>query len=75
MQDLENKLASGKVELSLKLILETQEQVTRDLIPSFESGKLRMNPVVVNDPRTGQDVYLPPDVKDVKPLIEILLSL
>ena len=74
LQDLDRKLAPGGVKLSLKLILDTQEPVTRDLIPSFESGKLRENPVVVNDPRTGQVVYLPPDVIDVKPLIEDLIE-
>jgi len=70
LQDLDRKLAPGEVKLSLRLILEAQEQVTRDLMPSFESGKLRENPVVVNDPRTGQVVYLPPDAIDVKPLIK-----
>lgn len=74
LQDLDRKLAPGEVKLSLKLILDTQELVTRDLIPSFESGKLRENPVVVNDPRTGQVVYLPPDAIDVKPLIEALIK-
>ncbi len=39
-----------------------------------ESGKLRQNPVVVHDPRSGQIVYLPPDIKDVEPLMEQLVE-
>ena len=41
-------------------------------MPKFESGKLRERPVVVNDPRTGKVIYLPPDANDVKKLIEDL---
>ncbi len=74
LQDLNNQLRTKKVELSLHLILKIQKQVIENLLPKFESGKLREKPVVVNDPKTGQPVYLPPDVKDVKPLMEDLVE-
>lgn len=74
LQELNKKIAEGKVMLSLDLILKIQKQVTDNLLPAFESGHLRKKPVVVNDPITGQIVYLPPDVKDVKPLIEDLIE-
>ncbi len=74
LQDLNNKLEVGKVKLSLRFILTIQKQVTKELLPKFESGQLRDKSVVVNDPRTGQPVYLPPDVKDVKLLTEDLIE-
>lgn len=74
LQDLNKQLEKGTVKLSLNLILTIQKQVIYELLPKFESGYLRGKPVVVNDPRTGQVVYLPPDVKDVKPLMEDLVE-
>ncbi|MDP2693229.1 MAG: Fic family protein [bacterium] len=74
LQELNKKLKKGKITLSLDLILKIQKQITESLLPVFESGHLREKPVVVNDPRTEQAVYLPPDVKDVKPLMEDLIG-
>lgn len=68
------KLGEGKVKLSLDLILKIQKQITEGLLPKFESGKLREKPVVVNDPRTRKVIYLPPDAKDVRKLIDDLLN-
>lgn len=72
--DLNHKLSEETVELSLNLILRIQKQVIDGLLPRFETGKLREKPVTVNDPRTEQPVYLPPDVKDVKFLMEELIE-
>ncbi len=74
LQDLNEKIKEGKAKLSLELILIIQRQVTKNLLPNFESGYLREKAVVVNDPRTGQAVFLPPDAKDVKPLLENLVD-
>ncbi|MCL5784238.1 MAG: Fic family protein [Patescibacteria group bacterium] len=74
LQDLNKKLDENKVRLSLDLILKIQKQITEGLLPKFESGKLRWKPVVVNDPRTRKVIYLPPDAKDVKTLIEELVK-
>ena len=74
LQNLNKKLLKGKPELSLGLVLKIQKQVIAGLLPKFESGKLREKPVVVNDPQTRQVVYLPPDSKDVKPLLEDLIK-
>lgn len=74
LQDLNNQLKEEKVRLSLNLILKIQKQVTEELLPKFESGKLREKPVAVNDPRIGKSVYLPPDVKDVRLLMENLVQ-
>ncbi|MDO8570277.1 MAG: Fic family protein [Candidatus Daviesbacteria bacterium] len=70
LQDL-NK---HEVELSLNLILLIQNQITIGLLPKFASGKLRKNPVIVNNPKTNQIIYLPPDAKDIKTLMEELIK-
>ncbi len=74
LHDLNKQLEAGKIILSLNFILKIQKQIIESLLPKFETGYLREKPVVVNDPRTGQPVYLPPDVKDVKPLSEDLIQ-
>lgn len=74
LQDLNATLEKEQVNLSLELILKIQKKVTFGLLPSFESGKLREKPIAVNNPRTGEAVYLPPDANDVKPLFENLIT-
>lgn len=74
LQDLNKELEEGRVKLSLDLILKIQKQVTDGLLPAFESGYLRQQPVQVNDPRTRQVKYLPPDIKDVGPLMKDLIE-
>jgi len=74
LENLNQLLHSNQLELSLKIILNIHKQVTDKLLPHFESGKLRQNPVVVNDPRTGKVVYLPPDVERVQDLIIDLIT-
>lgn len=74
LRELNRKLEEGKAKLSLGLILRIQKQIIEGLLPKFESGKLREKPVVVNDPRTRKVIFLPPDAKDVKSLIEELVK-
>lgn len=73
LQELNKRMKSGKVVLSRDLICAVQHHVTEGLLPTFESGKLRAHPVVVNDPRSGTVVYLPPDVNDIGPLLDDLI--
>lgn len=68
LQNLNKQLKERKTQLSPNLILKIQKQVAEGLLPSFESGQLRQKPVIVNDPRTGKTIYLPPDAKDVSSL-------
>jgi Fic family protein len=63
-----------KGSFSLELILSIHKQVVFKLIPEFQCGKLREEPVFVNDPKTGKPVYLPPDAKDVPSLMNDLIS-
>ena len=57
----------------LDLILNIQKIVTDGLIHKFRSGKLRQEPVFVNNPQTRQPIYFPPDYKDATRFIEELL--
>lgn len=68
------ELEEGRVKLSIELILKIQKQITDGLLPVFESGYLRKQPVQVNDPRIRQVKYLPPDIKDVEPLMKDLIE-
>jgi len=72
-ENLNKKINKDKINISLRLILDIQGQITTNLLLAHESGKLRKKPIVVNDPRTGETVFLPPDVKDVKLLMEELI--
>ncbi|MDD5147760.1 MAG: Fic family protein [Candidatus Daviesbacteria bacterium] len=74
LNDLNKQLEEGKTKLSVNLILKIQKQVTEGLLPIFESGYFRQKPVVVNDPGTRQSKYLPPEVKDVEPLVSDLIE-
>lgn len=74
LQELNEKLTKGEVVLSIDLLLSIQKKVTQGLLQPFQSGKLREAPVFVNNPRTRQPAYLPPDVKNVKPLLEALFD-
>lgn len=74
LQDLNENIKKGQTKLSLNLILGIQKQITAGLLPKFESGRLREKPVVVNDPRTGKVIYLPPDTKDAGKLLENLIE-
>lgn len=73
LNSLNKKLEESKVALSLDLILKIHRQITKGLLPDFDSGALRKKPVIVNDPRTGQVVYMPPDVENVKPFLSDLI--
>ena len=73
LKDLNKKLQKDQ-KISFDLILKIQKQVTNGLLPTFESGNLREKPVMVNDPRTKQIVYMPPEIQDVKPLLEDLIE-
>jgi len=57
-----------------KLVLNIHNKVTKGLLPKDKTGTYRSVPVVVNDPRTGDTVYLPPDANDVAILMSELFE-
>lgn len=74
LTSLETQLANKDFKLTLSAILTIHKQVIDGLLPKYETGKLRQKPVVVNDPRIGKVVYLPPDVEVVETLMKDLVE-
>ena len=60
--------------ISKKFICDIQAMVVDGLIGGLNRGKLRQAPVVVNNPKTRQIAYIPPDAKDVAKLIDELIA-
>lgn len=71
---LNKKLQKNSKLFNLKLILEIQKMVTEKLLSKYQTGKLRQEPVFVNNPQTRQPIYFPPNHKDVTGLINSLLQ-
>lgn len=74
LEELNKLITTEKSPFNLNLILKIHKQVVSTLIPELQTGQLRTDPVFVNDPRSGQSVYLPPDAKDVFGLMDELVT-
>lgn len=74
LEILDKNIYNDTVKFNLDLILEIQKTITDGLIDPSNSGKLRQQPVFVNDPRTRKSIYLPPDHQDVKSLFNDLIK-
>ncbi|HEX9840892.1 MAG TPA: Fic family protein [Anaerolineales bacterium] len=73
LKEINQKLVKGPVPITLNLILQIQKKVINKLLPPYQSGKLRADPVFVNDPRARKTIYWPPDAKDVHDLVHDLI--
>lgn len=74
LEELNKNLQKGSIPFSLDLILFIQKQVVDKLVPQYQLGKLRVEPVFVNNPKAGKTVYWPPDAKDISQLMNDLVS-
>jgi Fic family protein len=74
LKELNQKLEKGPIPITRELILSIQKKVTHKLLPIYQSGKLRLDPVFVNDPRERKTIYWPPDAQDVSTLIKDLIQ-
>jgi len=74
LEKLNRRLKLTSMPLTLNLILSIHKQVTYKLVARSLSGKLRDDPIFVNDPKTNKTVYLPPDAKDVLLLMTELIK-
>lgn len=74
LESLNKKIRTTHVNVTLNFICDIQKQITNGLIEKFRCGKLRNEPVFVNDPRVGKPVYLPPDHQDVPKLMNELID-
>lgn len=73
LKEINEKLMRGTLPFTLSLVLQMHKQVIHKLLPSYQSGKWRLDPVVVNDPRERKTIYWPPDAKDVPALAKALI--
>lgn len=71
---LNELLNLGQLKMSTSLILKIQKGITEKLLSKYQNGHFRKEPVVVNNPKLRKVVYLPPDYKDVQPLIKDLVN-
>lgn len=60
--------------LNNKLVLDINKKVLKGLFSKEKLGNYRSTPVVVNNPKSGEVVYLPPDAEDIQNLVNSLLS-
>lgn len=71
---LNERIGNGRISFDTRFVLLMHRMVMEGLIAKSRLGKLRVEPVVVNDPRLGKIAYLPPDIQDVAPLIDELIG-
>lgn len=74
LEILDQGIKENSLKFNLNLILKIQKNVTHNLINKFNSGKLREQPVFVNDPRVGKPIYLPPNHFDVPEMMNDLIN-
>lgn len=74
LKEINRKLEKGPMPVTLGLILSIRKKVTNKLLPAYQGGKLRVDPVFVNDPRERKTIYWPPDAQDVPALVEELIQ-
>jgi Fic family protein len=74
LKQLNDLLKKGELKFDLKLILKIHKEITQELLPKSQVGKIRQEPVFVNDPIKRKTIYWPPDHKDVNELLENLLA-
>jgi len=70
--ELDALIKTDKVVFNTELILKIQKTITIELIEDYRCGQIRQEPVFVNNPKTRQTVYLPPDQADVNNLLDEL---
>jgi Fic family protein len=72
--ELNNLIKSKKGVFDTALILNIQKNVTKGLIEKHRCGRLRQEPVFVDNPRTRRTAYLPPEQAEVPGLLGGLLA-
>ena len=70
--ELDALIKTDKVIFDTKLTLEIQKTITNELIEDYRCGQIRQEPVFVNNPKTRQTIYWPPDHVEVNNLLDEL---
>lgn len=71
---LNEEIRDKKTSLNINKLERIQKMVTSGLIEDYRCGHIRKEPVFVNDPRSQKTIYLPPDDRDVKPMLKGLFN-
>jgi Fic family protein len=71
---LKKQLDTKKFDFNAKLILGIHQRLTKGLLPKFQTGQFRKEPVFVNDPKLKRTVFWPPDHQDVPGLMKDLIG-
>jgi Fic family protein len=74
LSELNDDLKDGTLDFNLKSLLEIHRKVTQGLLPRHQIGKIRKEPVFVNEPKLRKTIYWPPDHDDVLTLLGELIS-
>jgi Fic family protein len=74
LEILDDGIRKDSLKFDLRLVLKIHRLIIKDLADRADTGRLRREPVFVNDPRTGKTVYWPPDHQDVPCLIDDLIT-
>lgn len=72
--DLSKKGSRGPIKFDQRFIVNAHSHIMSGLLDKFRCGKLRQEPVFVNDPKSGKPIYLPPDHGDVPGLMRELID-
>lgn len=72
--ELDDLIRADAILFDISLLLKIQKTITDGLIEKYRSGQIRQEPVFINDPKTRQTVYWPPDYEEVAPLLNDLLD-
>jgi len=71
---LNSDLAKDTFTFNKKTIFNIHKDVVDNILPKYQIGKFRKEPVIVNNPQNGETVYLPPDFEDVENLMNTLIE-
>ena len=74
LEELNVNLQKQSINFDIDLVLSVHKKIVNNLVPKYQLGKLRKEPVFVNNPKTDKTIYWPPDHGDVPELINGLLD-
>lgn len=74
LMELNKNLGTSNLVFNSKTILSIHKKLMTGLIDKARCGRLRFEPVFVNNPQERKTIYWPPDHKDVLKLMEKLID-
>jgi len=70
--ELNDLIKLKKFSIKIPAIIRIQKIITNGLIEKYRSGRIRKEPVFVNNPKTRQTIYWPPDYEEAPKLLKEL---